>query len=58
MQPHEWLLFAVENAVLIVGLLHIYLELRKVKKSQPVRVKIWRIDLDTDVKEVKNDKKK
>ncbi len=50
MQPHEWLLFAVENAVLIVGLLHIYLELRKRKESQTVWVRIAPTGGRTDVK--------
>ena len=54
---HNWPLFAVETAVLVVGLLHIYLELRKKQKPQMVQIKIWRIDLDNDVKEKKNDKK-
>ncbi|MDP2630627.1 MAG: hypothetical protein Q8P56_04420 [Candidatus Uhrbacteria bacterium] len=57
MQPHEWLLFAVENAVLIVGLLHIYLELRKRKESQTVWVRIVPTDGRTDVKGETNGKK-
>lgn len=50
MQSHEWLLFAVENAVLIVGLLHIYLELRKRKESQAVWVRISPSEGRKDVK--------
>lgn len=54
---HNWPLFAVESAVLIVGLLHIYLELRKKKDPQPIRIRVWVIDRDSDVRRL-NEKKK
>lgn len=57
MQPLEWLLFAVESAVLIVGLLHIYMELRKKKKTQTVRIIFWRIEQNPGVEKEKNGKK-
>ena len=57
MKPHEWLQFAVENAVIIVGLLHIYLELHKRKESQQVRITVWRLDRISDVRKRKNGKK-
>lgn len=57
MNLHEGLLMAVESAVLIVGLLHIYLELRKRKKSLPIRITVWYIDRKKDVKEEANEKK-
>lgn len=57
MQPLEWLLFAVESAVLIVGLLHIYLELRKRKESETVWVRIGPTEGRKDVKGETNGKK-
>ena len=57
MKLHEWLLFAVEGAVIVTGLLHIYLELNKSKKIKSVRITIWRFDRNFDVKELKNGKK-
>ena len=57
MEPLEWLLMAVESAVLIVGLLHIYSDLRKRKESLPIQVRIWYIDTRQDVGKL-NERKK
>lgn len=57
MGPHEWLLLAVESAVIVVSLLHIYLELRRRKETQVVRVTIWRIDQTSGVEKKKKCKK-
>lgn len=51
MKPHEWLLMAVEIAVIVVSLLHIYLELHKRKESRPIRIIFWRFESVSDVKE-------
>lgn len=57
MGPHEWLLLAVESAVIVVSLLHIYLELHKRKETQVVRVIFWRIDQTSDVEKQKKRRK-
>lgn len=57
MGPHEWLLLAVESAVIVVSLFHIYLELHKRKETQVVRVIIWRIDQTFDVEKQKKRRK-
>ncbi len=54
---HNWPLFTVESAVLVVGLLHIYLELRKRKEPLPVRIIVWYIDKSRDVRKKVHDKK-
>lgn len=57
MHPHEWLLLAVECAVIIVSLLHIYLEVGKRKEKQVVRVIFWRFDQNFGVEKEKQSKK-
>ena len=57
MGPHEWLLLAVESAVIVVSLLHIYFEVRKRKETKIVRVIFWSFDRSFDVENKKKLKK-